>query len=372
MNPEWTEQPKSKVLPGAQLAAQREAMGLSVDQIADQLKLAPRQVVALEADDYDSLPNMAVTRGFVRAYAKVVKLDAAPLVAMIEVNPMAGHEQTQTVRRDISASFTESRFPTMTERSGKPSGWLLGVAGAAVIAAAVGAYYVGLFPNLAPGRKDAAPAPAASAPVAAPAIAVLPAGTAPAPLQSPNVPLISVAPPVDPNAPVSAPATQPAPQGVTPAAPAAAPAPVNTAQTTPPAAAGTPVGAAAKPAAPAVAVPAAGQPAGAAAAVKPGAQPAVQTAQAVQPATPSAQPVAATGSKLVLTATDDSWITIQPPGKKALVSRLLKAGSSETFDVPEPALLIVGKPTHVKATLHGAALELPPVPGGTISRVTIK
>ena len=33
--------------PGATLAAQREKMGLTVEQIADQLKLAPRQVVAL-------------------------------------------------------------------------------------------------------------------------------------------------------------------------------------------------------------------------------------------------------------------------------------------------------------------------------------
>ena len=55
--------------PGATLAAQREAMGLTVEQIADQLKLAPRQVVALEQGDFASLPNMAVTRGFIRAYA---------------------------------------------------------------------------------------------------------------------------------------------------------------------------------------------------------------------------------------------------------------------------------------------------------------
>jgi cytoskeleton protein RodZ len=381
MNPEWTEQPKSKALPGAQLAAQREAMGLSVEQIADQLKLAPRQVVALEADDYDSLPNMAVTRGFVRAYAKVVKLDAAPLVAMIEVNPVAGHEHPQPGRREISASFTESRFPTMTERSGKPSGWLLGAAGAAVLAAAVGAYYVGLFPNLAPGQKDTAPAPAASAP-AVPVVPVAPAGTTSAPLQSPNVPLISVAPPADPNAPATAPGVQPAPQGVTPAAPAVAGTqPQNMPQTTPqaapqilpqtapqaatqapPAAAGTPAGAAAKPGTPAAAVPATGQPAVAGAAVKPGAPPAAQPAAATAPA----------GGKLVLTATEDSWITIQPPGKKALVSRMLKAGSTESFDLTEPALLIVGKPTHVKATLQGAALDLPPVPGGTISRVNIK
>ena len=48
MNSEWAEPPKkdqgnsSLATPGAQLAAQREAMDMSVEQIADQLKLAPR------------------------------------------------------------------------------------------------------------------------------------------------------------------------------------------------------------------------------------------------------------------------------------------------------------------------------------------
>jgi cytoskeleton protein RodZ len=128
---------------------------------------------------------------------------------------------------------------------------------------------------------------------------------------------------------------------------------------------------------PPVAAPAANAPAAAAAvpgAVKPGAPaPAAAPAAVAQPAAPAAQPAATAGSgALVLKATEDSWITIQPPGKKALVSRMLKAGSTETFDIPEPALLIVGKPLNVQATLHGAPLELPPVPGGTISRVNIK
>ncbi|HBZ05323.1 MAG TPA: DUF4115 domain-containing protein, partial [Massilia sp.] len=47
--------------PGATLAAQREAMGWSVEQVAEQLKLAVRQVVAIEAGDYASLPSPAVT-----------------------------------------------------------------------------------------------------------------------------------------------------------------------------------------------------------------------------------------------------------------------------------------------------------------------
>lgn len=106
MNSERAEQSQSLgklEAPGAQLAAAREALGLTVMQIADQLKLAPRQVVALEAGDLAALPNLAVVRGFVRAYAKAVKLDAAPLVAMIA----APVELSAVPRRQVSASFSE-------------------------------------------------------------------------------------------------------------------------------------------------------------------------------------------------------------------------------------------------------------------------
>jgi transcriptional regulator with XRE-family HTH domain len=135
MNSEWAEPPQEqgntgKATPGALLAAQREAMGWTVEQIADQLKLATRQVKALEAGDYAALPNMAVVRGFVRAYAKVVKIDAAPLVAMIEVQ-RADQPRGVAPRKDLAQSFSESRFPSMT-RSSAPAGWLIGGGGGGV------------------------------------------------------------------------------------------------------------------------------------------------------------------------------------------------------------------------------------------------
>lgn len=327
MNSEWAEPPKdqgsSLATPGAQLKAQREAMGWTIEQIADQLKLAPRQVIALEKGDYASLPNMAVVRGFVRAYAKVVKIDATPLVAMIEVVSPTSHEAAPP-RPARSPSFQESRFPSMTERSSKPAGWLVGVAAVVVVVAAGGyAYQSGLI-SPAMLRKDggAAPAPADKTPEAVAPIetTLVKPGQETAPVQSPSVPLISVPPQGDAAAPAAAPATTPAPAAAAPAVPAAA--------------------------APATA-------------------PAVVPQAAVAPA-------AASGNALVLKVNEDSWIEIRRPGSTPLISRLVKAGSTETFDIKDPALLIVGKPAGVEATLGGAPLALPPVNGGTISRVNIK
>lgn len=58
----------------------RERQGLSVDDVVSKIKLAARQVVAMEADDFKSLPETAFLRGFVRSYAKLLQIDAQPLL----------------------------------------------------------------------------------------------------------------------------------------------------------------------------------------------------------------------------------------------------------------------------------------------------
>ena len=60
---------------GALLGAAREASGLSIDAVAQQLKLAPRQVRALESGEFSHLPGRTFVRGFIRNYARLVSLD---------------------------------------------------------------------------------------------------------------------------------------------------------------------------------------------------------------------------------------------------------------------------------------------------------
>lgn len=61
----------------------REAAGLSIDDVARQLKLAPRQVQALEAGDYAQLPGRTFVRGFLRNYARLLGLDGDALLATL-------------------------------------------------------------------------------------------------------------------------------------------------------------------------------------------------------------------------------------------------------------------------------------------------
>ncbi|MDR7049919.1 cytoskeleton protein RodZ [Duganella sp. 3397] len=352
MNSEWVEPPKDQAktglaTPGAQLKEQREALGLSVEQIADQLKLAPRQVVALEAGDYASLPNMAVTRGFVRAYAKVVRIDATPLVAMIEVRSPTSPEVSPP-RKEIAATFSDTRMPLMKSRHSHTGAWVMGGVAVVVVVGGIFLYQSGLIAHtLALFERGADSAAVATEPaktdttVAPLETTLVKPGQETAALQSPNVPLVSV-PPVDGGGAANAGTVA----GVAPAPAAAgtvatpATAPVNT---------------------PAPTV---------------NGQPATTAATSTAPAAATAAtPVAAaslTGTALVLKVTEDSWVEIRRPGAAPLISRVVKAGSTETFDIKGPSLLIVGKPAGVQASLGGAPLALPQIAGGTIARVNIK
>jgi cytoskeleton protein RodZ len=77
------EQPESPRTPGRALAAARAERGLTVTEIALRLKYAPKQIEALEADRYEALAGPAFVRGMLRSYAKLLGIDADPLVASL-------------------------------------------------------------------------------------------------------------------------------------------------------------------------------------------------------------------------------------------------------------------------------------------------
>ena len=65
---------------GAELKSAREALGLTVSEVAHQLKLAPRQVEALEAGRFEALPGGTFVRGMLRNYARLLKVAPEPLL----------------------------------------------------------------------------------------------------------------------------------------------------------------------------------------------------------------------------------------------------------------------------------------------------
>jgi cytoskeleton protein RodZ len=279
---------------GAQLAKLRNAMGWSVEQVAEQLNLAPRQVVAIEQNDFAALPGMAIARGFIRAYAKLLKADVTPLLAAIPGETTATAVLPAS-RPDLSAPFSEARIPFMYRRGTSSKSRFAAVVLVLLLVAALAAFAMWWRPTMLgsiSAQMDKQVPSLATSVVA-----------------EKKATVDEVAPSV-PNSPADVSMVSPAPVLV--------PAPVEAKATV--------------------------------------------SSPPVPAAVASSDTVTAKNSSsvLVLKVHEDSWVQIKRSDASTLVSRILKAGETESFDITEPVLLTVGNAAGVEATLRGLPLNMKP------------
>ena len=158
---------------GARLASARERLGLSVDHVADQLKLDPETVMALEEGDHRSIGAAVFVRGFLRRYATLVGESPADIEALYARRPDAESQPDLSktgMRRIEPASF-------------RPNLGVLPALIAALALAIAGAAWWAMR------SKARAPAPPIVPSSAAPVIAAIPGAndlTAPAPDANPS------------------------------------------------------------------------------------------------------------------------------------------------------------------------------------------
>jgi cytoskeleton protein RodZ len=88
---------------GAQLRLARESQGLSVADVAQQLKFAPRQIESLENERFERLPGPTIARGMLRNYARLLNLDPEPLVQRMSLEGQAAPDSAQ-----LAARFTQA------------------------------------------------------------------------------------------------------------------------------------------------------------------------------------------------------------------------------------------------------------------------
>lgn len=301
-NPRNEAQPAEALRVGEELREARLALGVTLDEVSEQLRINRRYLEALEEGRWRDLPGLAYGAGFIRSYALAMGLDAADVV-----------------RRYREAAGPQGRgkdlvFPEPVPDRGVPAGAIV-LVGALLAVGGYAAWYQwsgssersvdavsALPPQLEEAAKDAGPLPLPSPaipPAARPGGATGPAITSPAPPSGMTAGTTAPPPAITP-VPLA-----PSPRPAENAAPASPMAGMGTGSSLPP-----PV------------------PSAAPAAPSPPPIPAV-------PAQASA-PVAG----IVLRAIQECWIQVRDPrGGRVILSRLLRAG--ETYEVPQPNGLLL-------------------------------
>jgi cytoskeleton protein RodZ len=311
---------------GRALSEARQAQGLTVADVAQQLKFMPRQIEALEAERFSSLPGPTIARGMVRSYARLLKLEPEPLLKMMEGQLPAPESGPQLgVRRGD---------PVSPGDSGRRSTILYLVLSAAVLAIAVAAVYewrheqpVPAFVAASDGPAPASPTPVEEKPSAKPAHPAL-ASAAPAA-------------PVENQAAVKAARTEKAEK-------AEKPEKVEKQEK-----------------AEKLDKPAASAPAPAAEA-KPAPKP--------RPESVVAAPQAAAGgaNRLVLRFEEEAWVEVIDAQGRHLISSLNPAGTERSVRARPPLSLVIGNAQHVRVTYNDREIDLKPHTRVEVARFTIQ
>lgn len=99
---------------GETLKNAREALGLTIEEAAEKTRIRCRYLEAIEEENFDVLPDDVYVKGFLRSYARLLKLDPEPLVNLFaelhsrkaveqqEVLPVKVQKRARSGRRSLA------------------------------------------------------------------------------------------------------------------------------------------------------------------------------------------------------------------------------------------------------------------------------
>lgn len=115
--PDKTTQPDSEISirkPGEILKEAREKLGLSQKDIAAQLNLKLEILDAVERNDNEILPASTYVRGYIRSYARIVKLDGDALISLYENDAAGPPEIIPDIKDHSQASSADKPVKAVT------------------------------------------------------------------------------------------------------------------------------------------------------------------------------------------------------------------------------------------------------------------
>jgi len=112
ISPEPTEQHTSL---GLVLASARKEANLTIESVADRLKLSPKQITQLEQDDYLTLGPTTFVKGYIKAYCSLLKLDHAQTLTLFHApDNVTEKKRMQSFSRRTEKEANDSRLMLVT------------------------------------------------------------------------------------------------------------------------------------------------------------------------------------------------------------------------------------------------------------------
>lgn len=331
---------------GNALRNAREARGETLLDAAHALKLAPKQVEALELERFDLLPGRAFVRGFLRNYARHLGLDGDRLVGRLADSSIG----TQPAVDLAPPKNARGTLPTGSASPSRAPRTIVVFVTLMLAALALGWYFdwfkVSEVGSLGAAREPARPSVAEPAAVA-PFVARPSRSDAHAAADEDGSRSTA--------ATTESPRTQaPGSDGAVPAAVAAAPAVVPAAPL------------------PTPAVPAGGQSAPAASAATGTVAAADTPAAAPEPAPAAPIAAAAEPGQLLFRLRGESWIQVRDASGATIYMGTGAAGSTRTVQGTPPFAVVVGNATQVVLEHAGKPIDLSPHIRTGVARLTVE
>lgn len=322
----------TRVNPGDTLRQARESKGWSLADVAVKLNLTATSLGNLEAGAFDKLPGHTFARGYIRAYAKLLGMDQAPLVQAFD-QATGSHAQGSEVH-----ALGRIEEPVRLSHN-----ILRGVSLLLLVLVVGGGFFWWQDQTAQRGKDQAG--------LAMEHVEVESAdGTTQIhPIDEPEDQVVAEAqkPATEAQATETAPAEAPAPAtaGVQPAAPTVAPAPAVTAPAPAPAATNTPA-LVHQPAAPVAPV-------------------------AAAPVAPAAQAPVAGAGQLHLQFTADCWTQVTDGNGKVLLSALKRKGETVDLNGKPPFAVRLGYARGAQVSFNGQPVDVAPFTSGETARMKV-
>ncbi|HTP40535.1 MAG TPA: RodZ domain-containing protein [Steroidobacteraceae bacterium] len=325
--------------PGARLRAARERLGLSVQQVADRLRLNPRVIEGIEADDYSAVGAPVYVRGHLRRVANLVGESEAEIEALFRSG------DAPKAMPDLTRIVTQKYRGAQQQRQTRLGTWPTVIVGLLILLGGLVWWAMQQAPRAPSGTQ------VLELPVAGTSIPLAPTQEGVAKQGGSDV--TSAAAPAPVSRPPGTTTTQalvPKPTSVASVVPAA-PSSASAAGATP-AVNASPMGAA----------PASAAPASAPRGSTTSGGPATGSGSTTLPPTARAAPVANAapggGDRLALRFKDDSWVEVYAADGSRLYYDVGSAGSVHELSGSGPWRVVLGNGAAVQLTVNGRPVNL--------------